>query len=156
LSPSIIGTIFHVNSRAHRRGSRLYKHTAYLPAILWAVVVLGIGSLHHIPLPPTHLPIDKVGHFGMYGLLGALTAYGRARNTRSSPSSRNGIARNVMLPIVLACSIGAIDEIHQRYVPNRSSDILDFAADVAGISTGFWLVTRRTATQNMTHNIGTE
>jgi VanZ family protein len=110
-------------------------------------VVLGIGSLHHVPVPPTHLPIDKVGHFGMYGILGALTAYGYARSGRMS---------HLIVPIAIACSVGAIDEVHQRYVAGRSSDILDFAADVAGVSTGFWLMTRRAKAHNSSQNFGTE
>jgi VanZ family protein len=35
-----------------------------------------------------------------------------------------------------------IDEIHQRYVPGRSSDIADFAADAAGICIAFTFAVR--------------
>jgi VanZ family protein len=104
-----------------------------LPAILWAVVVLSIGSLHHIPTPSVSFPIDKVGHFCMYGLLGALTGFGWMRS---------GHQPHVLIALALAISVGLVDEIHQRYVPGRSSDIADFAADAAGVCIAFTFAVR--------------
>ena len=123
---------------ALRRDHELHKLTAYLPAILWAALALSIGSLHRVPAPSVGFPIDKVGHFGLYGVLGVLTARGWLRNGRAS---------HFMLPLLLALSVGGIDEIHQRSVAGRSSEAADFAADTAGIILGFFIVTRFRETQ---------
>src|SRR4051812_15523450 len=96
----------------HRREPALRKLTPYLPAILWAATVLGIGSLHHIPTPDVGFQIDKIGHFGMYGLIGALASWGWLRSGR---------APHFLVVVALCASVGAIDEIHQRYVSGRSS-----------------------------------
>jgi VanZ family protein len=95
--------------------------------------VLGIGSLHSIPTPDVSFQIDKVGHFAMYAALGALAALGWARNMNSP---------HFALVILLAMCVGATDEIHQRYVAGRTSDIADFAADTAGILIGFTFAAR--------------
>jgi VanZ family protein len=96
--------------------------------------VLGIGSLHHVPQPRTGLPLDKVAHFAMYGILGLLAATGWRRSGRTSL---------VILPFVLAILVGAADEVHQRSVTGRSSDVWDFAADALGITIAFAFVLRR-------------
>lgn len=41
--------------------------------------------------------------------------------------------------VSLAAVWGALDEVHQRFTPGRSSDIKDFVADVAGALTGAFL-----------------
>jgi VanZ family protein len=119
-----------------RRGPGLRKLIAYLPAIIWAVVVLGIGSMHDVPAPDTTLPLDKAAHFVMYGVLGALAGRGWLRTNRMHP---------VVLPVLFAIAVGAVDELHQRTVEGRSSDVVDFAADMAGVLVGFQLIARSRA-----------
>jgi VanZ family protein len=70
---------------------------------------------------------DKVAHFGLYFVLGALA--GRAWRVDAAP--------NALLVIVLALAVGAGDELHQRGVPTRTADPLDFAADATGVLLGF-------------------
>ena len=50
---------------------------------------------------------------------------------------------HLVLPIVFALSVGAADELHQRSVATRSSDVFDWFADAAGIMTGCWFVLRK-------------
>ena len=39
----------------------------------------------------------------------------------------------------ITASFGLLDEIHQHYVPGRTPDALDVAADLAGALIGIWL-----------------
>ncbi len=43
-----------------------------MPAALWAALLLDIGGRSNVLTVETSLPVDKVAHFFMYGVLGAL------------------------------------------------------------------------------------
>ena len=92
-----------------------------LVAVFWAGLTFwlssspdaqGVGGF--LNLSP---PWDKFYHAGNFGVLAGLLylASGRA-----------------WLAILLASVYGASDELHQAYVPGRSSDVLDWLADTAG------------------------
>lgn len=102
----------------------------WLPAAAWAATIFWLSSRPTLPGP--EIPyFDKVAHFGAYALLGALLAFGADR-------SRVPLA----VALVLGVLYGASDEIHQMYVPGRSPDVLDWAADAAGVATACFLYTR--------------
>lgn len=61
-------------------------------------------------------PIDKVAHAGIFALFAILLWYGSNR-------------QSVLGVFVVVVLIGALDEWHQRYLPGRSADLLDLAAD---------------------------
>lgn len=103
---------------------------AWLPAAGWAAVIFWLSSRSTVPAPG--IPnVDKVAHFGAYALLGGLLAFAADRSR---------------LPLSLAAAIGilygASDEIHQMFVPGRSPDVLDWAADVAGVALACLLYSR--------------
>ena len=114
---------------------------AFAPALAWALVILTLGSLPSFA-PPSDLPIDKLGHFGVFAVLGGLLAAGlhfaRAR-------------AGLVLALCAGLAVGALDELHQRRVPGRSSEAADFAADAAGCALGLWL-TRRALAQRRARN----
>ena len=101
----------------------------FVPALLWALVIFTLGSIPSLT-PPVDLPLDKLGHFGMFAVLGALLAWGlhRAR-----------VRASLAWPLIAGMLVGAIDEWHQRTVPGRSSDVMDLVADVAGCALALWL-----------------
>lgn len=107
---------------------------ALLPALIWAGVVFYIGGRSSIPSPGIDLPIDKIGHFTMYCILGLLAARA-ARQTWHRWGWGWFVAGGLIL--------GALDEFQQRFIPTRSSDLLDWVADATGFLIGFWLVYRR-------------
>ncbi|HEY0304860.1 MAG TPA: VanZ family protein [Longimicrobiales bacterium] len=106
---------------------------AYAPAAVWAALLLFLGGRSDVPTVDTPLPLDKAAHFLLYGALGVLTTLGW-RRARYWP--------RLALPIACAIAVGAADELHQRAVANRSSDVVDWFADTAGILTACWLVMR--------------
>ncbi|HEY0673951.1 MAG TPA: VanZ family protein [Longimicrobiales bacterium] len=96
-------------------------------------MLLLIGGRSDVPTVDTTLPLDKAAHFLFYGLLGVLAVLGW-RKAGKWPV--------IFLPVALAVLVGAADELNQRRVSGRSSELLDWIADTAGIMTGSWVVMR--------------
>lgn len=70
------------------------------------------------------LPMDKVVHAGLYGVLAGLWAW--ALQAVRRPWRLAGLAWT------LATIFGALDEVHQGFVPGRSRDPMDLLADATG------------------------
>jgi VanZ family protein len=109
--------------------------------ILWALTLYMLSSLPRVaPLEAPKIPhFDKAMHFS-YFMGGAflftthlLLKYG----LNARPLLR------VVLPIALFAVIGALDEYHQSFTPERSgNDPFDWLADVLGAATGTFLAHR--------------
>ncbi|MGH7477104.1 MAG: VanZ family protein [Longimicrobiales bacterium] len=102
----------------------------YLPALLWAALLLLLGSIPDVGLPRSDLPLDKAAHFLAYGVLGALACWGW-----------HGLRRPPLGVVLLgAIGIALADELHQRSVPGRAAEPADVIADAAGIAAGAGLI----------------
>jgi len=82
--------------------------------------------------PPADLSLpfpfaDKVVHAGMYAGLTLVVSVGLRRGTWGT----SGVVR-VVAPIAFATLYGVSDEIHQYFVPERTFDFWDMAADAFG------------------------
>ena len=119
------------------REAPVAKVLPYLPALLWAAVILYIGGRSNVPTVDSTLPLDKAAHFVMYGILGALATRGWVK-TRNQAQA--GVS--VLWVLVLALGVGMLDELHQRRVPGRSPDVKDWLADAAGVVVASTLVLR--------------
>lgn len=64
------------------------------------------------------LPVDKVVHAGIYAVLAGLWTL--------------ALGPRWALCWLLATGFGAVDEVHQGFVPGRSRDVLDLLADGVG------------------------
>ncbi|MEP6653998.1 MAG: VanZ family protein [Myxococcales bacterium] len=107
----------------------LPKHPlrAFWPAVAWAMVIFGLSSVHGDQFPVVSISIaDKIVHCGVYGLLGMLCYRGLILTTRLRPGGA------LLISMLLALAYGITDEIHQMFVPYRSSELLDIVADVVG------------------------
>jgi VanZ family protein len=103
------------------------KCLLWLPALLWAGVIFWLSSLSHPPSPgPEFLYKDKVGHWMLYCVLGWAVAYALRRGFNLS------LPKTVILAILITSTYGATDEFHQRFVPNRTCDVIDWVADTLG------------------------
>ena len=104
--------------------------------MLCAVAILLVDSIPGSAIPRAPSGTDKIVHLTMYGTLGALTS-------RAALSGTVGGA--VLLPLATVAGVGALDEWHQQFVPNRSMDARDWVADFAGgvLGVGLALLWRR-------------
>ncbi len=102
------------------------------PLLLWGPVVVQMAAIFIASSIPNlrELPggmSDKSGHGIGYGLLGAVLlralAGGRLRGVTWG---------RAMAAILVATAYGVSDEFHQSFVPGRTPDILDVAADSVG------------------------
>jgi VanZ family protein len=100
-------------------------------------VILVLTSFPASAIPSTGVPhIDKVMHFAMYGVLGALSvpAVLAAAGTRG---------RTLVRALAAIAVFAAFDEWHQHFIPGRSAEVADWAADVAGGSFALLLLAAR-------------
>jgi VanZ family protein len=115
-----------------------------LAALILSLYWLAIFTGTHLPRLPRALPRidDKTCHFLAYFGLATLMCY-------SVRSSR--WLRRLTAVAATAMVYAAIDEFSQRWIPRRSPDLWDFAADVAGICTAIilYMVVRHIATKNV-------
>jgi VanZ family protein len=94
------------------------------PPGLLAALIYGLSSLSQIP--GEEYVSDKLGHAVVFGLLAVLTlraTHGGWRPLRLAPAA---------LAAALVLGWGALDEVHQRFVPGRYASVLDVGADAVG------------------------
>ena len=101
--------------------------TRWIPVVLWAGFILTATSIPSVPAPAAP-GTDKLAHLAMYAVLGVLAL--RAA-WQSAPSPRT-----VVLTLAAIAIFAAVDEWHQRFIPSRSADAVDWLADVAGATIG--------------------
>ena len=113
--------------------------------VLLYTVLIATLSLAHVP-PPGDLPgwlgsLDKVAHFGMYGLYALILMFWKAR---SQGENRQGM----ILAVLWATFYGMLMEILQAMLPQQMRDFSwgDFAANALGALAGVF-VWRRTRFQ---------
>jgi len=85
-----------------------------------------LSSLSSVPAPPGFFT-DKHEHFFFYGILAALTLRALARGEWKGVA-----AATVIGAVIISSAYGVSDEFHQRFVPGRSYELLDMAADATG------------------------
>jgi VanZ family protein len=100
----------------------------WLPALAWAALIFFLSSRSRLPEPPGIFGWDKLQHSLAYGVGGFLIA--RASGVRG---------RGALLAMAVGMLYGASDEVHQYFVPGRSSDVRDWVADCAGVLAGVHL-----------------
>ncbi|HEU4335329.1 MAG TPA: VanZ family protein [Candidatus Eisenbacteria bacterium] len=107
----------------------------WLPAAAYVALIFIVSSIRGGDLPSAFPNLDKLAHLLEYSLLGLLL--GRA--IRFTLGGR-GRAAAVGLTIAAGAFIGAMDEIYQRRIPGRSSDVRDWVVDVAAVALSVLLV----------------
>lgn len=113
---------------------------SWLPVVLWAALIFTASSIPGPKLPEIHTWFsDKLEHAVVYGVLGAL-CFRALRRTTALPS-----APAAALAAAIGLGYGVTDEVHQLFVPQRSFELLDMAADASGAAVGasiVWLSSR--------------
>jgi VanZ family protein len=104
------------------------------PVLLVMALIFTASAQSDLPAPPGGIS-DKSEHALAYGALGAALV----RALAGGRSSAMSLPR-VLLAAFLAALYGASDELHQRFVPNRTPDLLDLVADACGALAGALLL----------------
>jgi VanZ family protein len=92
---------------------------------VWIAFLLTLTSIPDPDFGSGFPGVDKLAHFGFYGVAGFLCALWRRESGRGAKGA-------FVFAAVLVVLLGAVDEIHQQWIPGRSMELLDWAADVAG------------------------
>jgi VanZ family protein len=104
---------------------------AFGPALLYMLLIWALSSFP-IQVDFSRVPLrDKGVHFIEYGTLSVLLTHA----LRSTAPRRNSLAIWA-LAVLITLVWGAIDEIHQAFVPGRVSDVGDLIADGCGAAAG--------------------
>jgi VanZ family protein len=99
------------------------------PPILYMLLIYRFSSESNpIPVVTSHVQ-DKVLHTAEYAALAMLFARALA-----GEGFRHG--QTCLHALMLAAAYGVLDEFHQWFVPMRTSDVLDWIADVGGAAVG--------------------
>ena len=96
------------------------------PAAGWMILLFGSSASPDLPEAPGGLS-DKLVHALAYAGLSALLYRALARGRVTGLRVRPGLAA-----AALATLYGLSDEWHQAFVPGRTADTADLAADAAG------------------------
>ena len=109
----------------------------WLPALACAGLIFFLSSQSKLPpLGPPFENKDKVEHFIAYTALWFCIILPLRYGHRLS------LAKSIAIALVLTSAYGASDEFHQRFVPNRSCDVLDWIADTFGgfiAASAYWI-----------------
>ena len=96
---------------------------------MWWLAMLLVTSLPGDmvpPLPDLGFRLDRLVHFGMYAVQGVLIARAMGRRPPA-----------LLVAALLALSaVGALDEVHQLWIPGRDAEVGDWLADTLGAGTG--------------------
>jgi len=92
-------------------------------------MLFGFSSFSKLPTPPGPLSFYDA-HFLAYAGLAVLTTRATSKGLRNVPWTA------VFAAVVISSLYGVSDEYHQRFVPGRTFDLLDMAADAVGSVTG--------------------
>lgn len=107
------------------------------PVLVQMALIFIASSIPNLQQLPGNIS-DKAGHGIGYAILGALLLRALARGRRAGVTWRT-----MLLAILCATAYGVSDELHQRFVPGRSSDVYDVLADAEGAaaaSLGAWAI----------------
>lgn len=94
----------------------------------WALTLAGaivLASGNNPAAPPvSFVGIDKVAHFGVFGLLATVVL--------RMPAVWRRVGRRGWIAVAAVSLFGATDEWHQSFTPGRSVELADWIADTAG------------------------
>jgi VanZ family protein len=105
--------------------------------IAWLLIIFIQSSFPAIELPKVEvISADKFVHMGVFGLLTFLCYISLIHLEKPNTFT----AKPLMWSAIICILYGASDEIHQYFVPNRSAEAGDWAADILGVIIAILLI----------------
>jgi len=111
----------------NRRFFWLWSSLIIYMAFMWFLSSQSGDKIQLLPIPF----LDKILHFLEYLIFGFLVA-----RVISLPEARKNRIRLFISVVVIALIWGAIDELHQSFVPLRDANFFDLIADCIGAGAG--------------------
>jgi VanZ family protein len=102
-----------------------------VPALLIAGGIWFLSSQQILPKPKGILGFDKLQHLIAYLALAAVAAWWFPLKQR-----REHPLRTLLALVCIASVYGAVDEVHQYFVPGRDCNVWDWIADTLGAVLG--------------------
>lgn len=122
--------------------TRITQRLALVSQLAFATLVLGLflGGRTHIAVGFVPQPWDKLLHAAVFATVVILMAASHPRwgwhvpphHVRHRQSHRMWL----LLCMLAASTLGTADELHQLFLPGRSADLDDWAADTVGAILG--------------------
>lgn len=111
-------------------------------ALAYAALIFTVSAIPTLNPPPLGLVLeDKILHFIEYGIFSLLLFLA------FFTSGKEFFKKHVfVISSVIGIAYALSDEIHQKFVPGRSSEFLDFVADSLGIvlvQIGIWFYLKK-------------
>ena len=104
----------------------LLRRLSLLLALAWMALLFYLSHQQRLETPTLFSGQDKLLHAGAYAVLGLLLLAAQPRQAQGYSWQQVGIST------LIAGLYGLSDEIHQYFVPGRSSEVLDWVADTVG------------------------
>ena len=107
----------------------------YIPLVVYWLILFTATTLPAERLPSVGFT-DKINHFIAYFILAILVNLTLIYQRKS----RLLFEKAPIATIVICLFYGALDEVHQLFVPGRSAETLDWVADASGTFAGILIV----------------
>ena len=105
----------------------------YFASIVWSGIILGLTLTPGKSLPSVELfTYDKLGHLVIFLVLSFLYVSGLYAN-------KNGFKKSILIGLIATVLYGAAIEVLQDFIPDRSMDWKDLAANCSGSTIGIIL-----------------
>jgi VanZ family protein len=103
--------------------------SAWWPPLIYMGGIFSLSAQSRLPEPPGPwiLSWDKAQHCTAYFILGLLII----RSARRFPAWKGMPAP--LQAVLMGALYGTLDEVHQYFVPGRSTDPFDLMADITGL-----------------------
>jgi VanZ family protein len=111
------------------------KSFVYIALVIYWLLLLGATSLPADQVPDVRTG-DKLNHFLAYLGLAALLNTALLLQDRFTLLKKN----NNLFTFGMTALYGALDEVHQYFIPGRSCEFLDWVADVSGATVGITII----------------